>query len=243
VTDRNNATDGDILIAYALGRGGILWKEDRYVKAAEKLASAIGKNVVALDGDMPFLLPGAKGFGAGDRPDGPVVNLSYWVFEAFPVLASLAPEHDWSAVWRRGLVLLQQATSGKTKLPADWLSIRARAQPRTADGLPPEFGYNSLRIPLYLLRAGMSDTAWLRVVNERWKAGSEGVAVVNVLTGEVRETLTDQGYVAMAAALSCAIDGTPIPDALKTFEPQLYYPATLYLLSMSLVGDKYPKCL
>ena len=53
----------------------------------------------------------------------------------------------------------------------------------------------------------------------------------------------DQGYQAMAAALSCALDGTPIPNELKTFEPELYYPATLYLLSMSLVGEKYPKCL
>ena len=243
VTDRNNATDGDILIAYALGKGATLWNEDRYLKAAQKLASAIGRTVIGRDGDMPFLLPGAKGFASSERPDGPVVNLSYWVFEAFPVLASLAPEFDWSALWRRGLVLLQQATTGKTKLPADWLSISARAQPRTADGLPPEFGYNSLRIPLYLLRAGMSDLAWLRTVNERWKAGSEGVAVVNVLTGEVREQLTDQGYAAMAAALSCAVDGTPIPAPLKSFEPKLYYPATLYLLSMSLVREKYPTCL
>jgi endoglucanase len=89
----------------------------------------------------------------------------------------------------------------------------------------------------------MSDLAWLRTVNERWKAGSEGVAVVNVLTGEVREQLTDQGYAAMAAALSCAVDGTPIPAPLKSFEPKLYYPATLYLLSMSFVGEKYPTCL
>jgi endo-1,4-beta-D-glucanase Y len=243
VTDRNNATDGDILIAYALGRAGVLWKEDRYLKAAQRLAAAIGKTAIGRDGDTLFLLPGASGFGADDRPDGPVVNLSYWIYEAFPVLASLAPEYDWSAVWRRGLVLLQQATTGKAKLPADWISIRARAQLRTADGLPPEFGYNSLRIPLYLLRAGMTDMDWLRVVNQRWKTGSEGVAVVNVLTGEVRERLTDQGYVAMSAALSCALDGTPIPAGLKTFQPQLYYPATLYLLSMSLVGEKYPKCL
>ena len=215
VTDRNNATDGDILIAYALGRAGIHWKDDRYMKAAQRLAAAIGKTAIGREGESLFLLPGAKGFGAAERPDGPVVNLSYWVFEAFPVLSSLAPEFDWSGVWRNGLVLLQQATTGKTRLPADWLSIRARLQPRTADGFPPEFGYNSLRIPLYLLRAGMTDMDWLRAVDQRWKSGGEGVAVVNVLTGEVRERLTDQGYVAMSAALSCALDGTPIAGRLE----------------------------
>jgi endoglucanase len=243
VTDRNNATDGDILIAYALGRAGVHWKDDRYVEAAQKLAGAIGKTGIGRESETLFLLPGAIGFGAEDRPDGPVVNLSYWVFEAFPVLAVLAPEYDWSAVWRRGLELLGQATTSKTRLPADWISIRARLQPRAAHGFPTEFGYNSLRIPLYLLRAGMTDMEWLRAVNQRWKAGGEGVAVVNVLTGEVRERPADQGYRALSAALSCALDGTSVPVELKTFEPELYYPSTLYLLSMSLLAEKYPQCL
>jgi endoglucanase len=140
-------------------------------------------------------------------------------------------------------VLLQKATAGRTRLPADWLSIRNRAQPRTADGFPPVFGYNSLRIPLYLLRAGMSDMEWLKTLKTRWIADKEGVAVVNVLTGEATEHLTDQGYAALSATLACALDGTKIPAELKTFQPELYYPATLYLLSMSLIGEKYPQCL
>ena len=36
--------------------------------------------------------PGAVGFRAEDRADGPVVNLSYWVFPAFPALKEAAPE-------------------------------------------------------------------------------------------------------------------------------------------------------
>ena len=211
--------------------------------AARQLAEAIGRSVVYEYGGVMLLRPGVAGFDADGRKDGPVVNLSYWVFEAFPVLATLAPEYDWNGVWREGIVLLQQATAGKSHLPADWLSIRNRMMPRTAEGFDPEFGYNSLRIPLYLLRAGMADMDWLKTLRQRWIVDQEGVATVNVVTGEIKERLTDQGYVALSALLACALDGTKVPDALKAFNPQFYYPASLYLLSMSLIGEKYPQCL
>jgi len=242
VTDRNNASDGDLLIAYALAKAGAAWQEPRYTSAARNLAKAIGKGTFSRNGRSMILLPGAEGFDAGARPDGPVVNLSYWVFEAFPVLAALAPEYEWNRVWRDGVLLLQQAVSGRVRLPADWISLQSGLQPKPADGFPPEFGYNSLRIPLYLLRAGMTDLEWLRALKQRWSADNEGVAVVNVVTGQVRERLADQGYAMLPAALACALDGTPVPDRLKTFEPNLYYPSTLYLLAKSLIGEKCPQC-
>ncbi|QRM29279.1 glycosyl hydrolase family 8 [Microvirga sp. VF16] len=242
VTDRNNATDGDLLIAYALAKAGTAWQEPRYTTAAQKLAKAIGGSTFGRSGRSMILLPGAQGFGASDRPDGPVINLSYWVFEAFPVLATLAPEYEWNRVWRDGVMLLLQATSGRIRLPADWISLHNELQPQPADGFPPEFGYNSLRIPLYLLRAGMTDMEWLRALKQRWSAENEGIAVVNVVTGQIRERLTDQGYAILPAALACALDGTPVPESLKTFEPSLYYPSTLYLLAKSLLGEKYPQC-
>lgn len=243
VSDSNNATDGDILIAYALAKAGAAWRNPRYTAAAQTLARAIGKSTIARTGGTTVLLPATKGFGPDDRPDGPVINLSYWIFEAFPTLAALAPDYDWTGIGRSGLSLLQQATAGRTGLPADWVSVRDRVQIQPAEGFAPEFGYNSLRIPLYLLRAGMTNVEWLRTLNQRWSAGSEGVAIVNVSTGRVRERLMDQGYVALSAALACALDGKPVPANLKTFEPKLYYPSTLYLLSMSLIGEKYPQCL
>jgi hypothetical protein len=46
-----------------------------------------GANLVAEHGARPILLPAVSGFTASHRPDGSVVNLSSWVFEAVPVLA------------------------------------------------------------------------------------------------------------------------------------------------------------
>lgn len=242
VSDRNNATDGDILMAYALAKAGMAWKEQRFIDAAQRIARALGKNVLVRSGARPILLPGSKGFGFNDRPDGPVVNLSYWIFEALPTLAALAPEYDWTGLQQTGLSILQQVNAGKTHLPSDWLSLRDKAQLRPADGFPPEFGYNSLRIPLYLLRAGITDAAWLQALKQSW-LGNEGIAVVNVVTGQIQERLTDQGYRAVAAVMACALDSSRIPDDLRAFDPNLYYPSTLYLLSMSLISEKYPQCL
>lgn len=242
VSDSNNASDGDILIAYALAKAGAAWGEPRYVQAAQRIAKGVGRYQVIRSISRPVLLPATKGFSAAERPDGPVVNLSYWVFEAFPALTALAPEYDWNGVWREGLVLLQHANATKVRLPSDWISIKERGLIRPAEGFPPEFGYNSVRIPLYLLRAGMTDLEWLKALKQRW-LGSEGVAIVDVKTGAVKERLVDQGYALLTATLACALDRTPVPSTLKTFEPNLYYSSTLYLLAMSLLSEKYPQCL
>src|SRR5690606_35742374 len=85
ITDVNNATDGDLLIAYALALAGRAWNRPEYTAAATGLADAIGRVAIRRHGSRVILMPGAAGFGAGDRADGPVVNLSYWVFEALPV--------------------------------------------------------------------------------------------------------------------------------------------------------------
>jgi endo-1,4-beta-D-glucanase Y len=83
VSDPNNASDGDLLIAYALARAGTQWNDARFTDAARQIATALADEAIFEQNDRLMLRPGVVGFGADDRPDGPVVNLSYWVFEAF----------------------------------------------------------------------------------------------------------------------------------------------------------------
>src|SRR5260370_41165440 len=80
VGDRNNASDGDILIAWALAEAGQAWSQSAYKTASLRMTQAIARTSIADTRAGPVLMPGQHGFGAGDRPDGPVVNLSYWVF-------------------------------------------------------------------------------------------------------------------------------------------------------------------
>lgn len=244
VTDVNAASDGDLLIAYALAKAGAAWNHQPYVDAARRMARAIGGKLILKNGNRLLLLPGITGFSPGDRPDGPILNLSYWIFETFPVMAGLAPEFDWSGVANTGLELLSIAQLGPARLPPDWISAPPGKPITVADGFPPVFGYNSLRISLYLLRAGIENTALQEPFRRNWLIDNGGnPAIVDIPTGRVLTQLTEPGYRMLGAVLACALNATPIPQDLRRFEPTLYYPSTLYLLGWALVAERYPKCL
>lgn len=244
VTDVNAASDGDLLISYALARAGRAWGHQPYLDSAQKIARAVGKTLVVREGSRLVLLPGVAGFTTKDRKDGPVLNISYWIFEAFPVLVQIAPETDWAAVSNAGLELARLAQLGPARLQPDWISAPAAGPIVAADGFPAVFGYNSLRISLYLLRAGIRDNEILDSYRRNWLIENGGApAIVDIPTGKVIERLTDPGYRMLGATLACALDATPIPGDLRRFEPTDYYPSTLFLLSWALIAEKYPRCL
>ncbi|MER0240138.1 glycosyl hydrolase family 8 [Fulvimarina sp. MAC8] len=240
VTDPNNATDGDILIAYALASAGRDWNREELTTTATGMAKAIG-HLVQLHQGRTIMLAGKAGYGADDRKDGPVVNLSYWVYEAFPVLAELAPDTEWSSLNQSGLTLLEQAQFGPRNLPPEWLSLRTR--PKPADGFENRFGYNALRIPLYLARAGVRDRALLTRLREGMTNDDGQVVVVDLDSGTVEEVLSEPGYAILPALVSCVIDQRPIDPKIRRFEPTLYYPSTIHLLALSYLSEEHLDCL
>ncbi|PZO81766.1 MAG: endoglucanase [Mesorhizobium amorphae] len=240
VTDPNNATDGDILIAYALGLAGDAWNRPDLLAAGQALASAIAQHTLKEDGGRLLLMPAAAGFGRADRPDGPVVNPSYWVWEAFPVLQRLWPEGPWERVESDGAALLPQARMGETGLPPDWLSVHTRPVP--ADGFPAEFAYNAIRVPLYLMRAGRTERDLLAPMLENMSNGQGAVRTVKP-DGATGETLADPGYRIIPALGACLLDKTPIPAELRTLSATAYYPSTLQLLALSFARSRHAECL
>lgn len=237
VTDINNASDGDLLIAHALACAGSRWNMPAYSAASRQIAGALAKVALLKRGNEVWLMPAATGFSEKERPDGPVINPSYWVFEAFPVLGKLTGDPVWMRVQASGLKLLDDLAKRRMLAP-EWLSIRT--EPRPADGFPAQFGYNALRIPLYLVAAGLAEKARLEPFRRAW---AEGTAIIDIASGKPVEPLPDAGYRILAAAMACALDGTPIPADLKVFQPTLYYPSTLQLLSLSMLSERYPQCM
>lgn len=241
VIDINNATDGDILIAYALTLAGERWKRRDYLSAAAKIAEAVLEKTVTDYGGRTLLLPGVAGFSADDRDDGPVVNPSYWIFEAFPVLNRVAPSAKWKALGDGGQAMLDALQLGPRKTPADWVSAKTRL--KAAQGFPAEFGYNALRIPLYLVRAGSDDTELLSRLRQGMLGSNGDLLITDVATGGIRATLTDPGYRFVNHILACVIERVPLPDSVKVFSPTQYYPSTLHLLGLSYAKEKRPECL
>ena len=239
VTDTNNATDGDMLIAYGLLLAGLGWNEPAYVERARAMIATIGKSLVVTEDGLLAILPGAVGFRPSDTgQERAVLNPSYWVFEVFPAFAAVDQSVDWNAVQQAGLDLLRRAAITPSGIPSDWVSL-ANGTVKPAPGFVPEFGYNGLRIPLYLMRASL-DASFLKPFVRN--ATPPDLAKVNVTTGKPIEPITEPGYRLILATMLCTLEGRPIPEELRTLTPSSYYAATLQLLLLDHLRRNQPSC-
>ena len=242
VRDPNNATDGDLLVAWALAEAGEAWNDPALTLAARRIGRAVFTETVIATRFGPTLLPAVDGFRATDRKDGPVVNPSYWVFPALARLERLMPDLDWAGVARAGERILAEASGAPAHLPPEWASI-AGDKVRPAEGFPPIFGYNAVRVPLYLAWASGFRRERLAPYMARWSGTPEPeMHVVDLTAGRDLETFADPGYRAVAALVSCELEGTRFPDGLRGAEVDHYYPTTLRALALVAVNTRHPTC-
>ncbi len=239
ITDANSATDGDLLIAWALARASNRWRSPEYGDAARRIALAIGRKATFQSRFGLTLKPGASGFDTGNMVDGPVINLSYWVFPAFPALAELAPEIDWASLTKSGLAILAAAKFGPVDLPSDWISIKAAPVP--AKGFPPLFGYNALRIPLYLVWGGQGTAETLAPFLRLTRDGATPM-VVDVSSGLPTEPFYDKGYRAIFDLAACATGSHSAPLAREPVDAEHYYSTALHLLAVLAAQDRGLPC-
>ncbi len=241
LADRNNATDGDVLIAWALAEAGEAWSQTAYKTAALRLVRAIVQHDIAESSFGLLLRASTAGFGPADRADGPVVNLSYWVFPAFARLSVLVPERSWALLRTSGLRLLEVARFGAMQLPSDWISV-AGPTPKIAKGFPPTFGYDAIRIPLYLAWAGLGDAKTLASFAPLFSDANAVPLRTDLSSGQTFEPFGDSGYRAIGALTRCALHGALIPADLREPAVDRYYPSTLRALVLIAVQQTYPAC-
>jgi len=239
--DPNNATDGDLLIAWGLVEAGRRWRAPAYSAEARAIALSLAHQVVFASAFGPALRPGVSGFGDDDTKDGPLVNLSYWVFPALDAVSSVAPEVDWKALIDSGLKLFDAAQFGPRELPSDWISLRAGVAP--AQDRPPVFGYELVRAPLYLAWGPPQAKLRLAALTQSWLASDDAEpGVIDVKKGIVTQSFGEPGYRAVAALARCAAFGEKFPAELREVPLDKYYSATLHMLSLTLLGVRYPQC-
>ncbi len=233
VADRNDAADGDLLVAWALARAAATWAVPRYREAARAIALDVLGKLVQSHGRATILLPGAEGFvDAGTV----TVNLSYWVFPALRALAEVAPAPAWQALAASGLALLEAARFGRFGLPPDWLALDP---PRPAPGFPARFGYDAVRIPLYLVWAGIDRHPVLAAVTAYAAAHrGEPPATLDLVTGTGSpEPLPAGGRAVLALA---ARAGGPAPALPRLDATMDYYSASLLLLAKLAWAERFP---
>ena len=239
IGDPNNATDGDLLIAWALLRAHREWHDYKYLQSAGQIVTALlAKSTVETHLGLQ-LLPGTVGF---QKPDGVVVNPSYCVFPAFTELGAAFPSDKWKPLHAGGIALLETARFGKWKLPPDWTLV-AETWVALAPGHDPVFGYNAIRVPLHLawddpsspLLAGFADF-WKSPPAAKWDPAS-----VNLETDAFGPYAALPGMLAVRdLALACAkknkLTVAEIPP-LQTQES--YYSASLKLLTKVAIRERF----
>lgn len=118
--DRNNATDGDLLIAWALQRAARLFGRADFLAGARRIAEQVLSQCAREVGGRLVLLPAAHGF---ERRDHTMVNPSYYVWPALRDLERLVPGRSWRRLSTDGLSLSDAARFGRWGLPADWIDL------------------------------------------------------------------------------------------------------------------------
>lgn len=229
VADLNNATDGDIFIAAGLARAAVLWRNDEYAEAAEAITRDILSGLVRRVGSRLVLLPAIAGF---ERPDGTVINPSYYVFPFLADLARIIPSPQWEELRTDGLSLITEGRFGEWMLPPDWLLLDHANHLRPAPGWPPRFSFDAIRIPLWLVWSQKLPSALYRALHAFWtsRPGADIPAWVNLVSNETAPYSAPPGIQAVirlteAAAIHAAPD-LPLIGAATT-----YYDAALILLS------------
>jgi endoglucanase len=235
VTDRNDASDADLLIAWALQRAGEQWHDADYLAASRKIAQDIRSKLLRRGTHGLVLLPGLQGF---DKPDGLVVNLSYLVLPALPAIARADPAPEWEELAQNGLKMLQYAHFGRWGLPPDWLKLSDPVAP--ADGFPARFGYDALRIPLYLLWSKRETAALMAPYHDFWSYFAGGrflPAWTNLGDDSVDSHDAGSGIHAIAAWAASYPDkhGPELP-ALDRQQP--YYSSVLLLLCKAALAER-----
>ena len=152
VADLNDASDGDILIAWALIRAGNHWGEAEYKEAAKRVVADIRHRLLANTPGRLVLLPGSAGFKGKDGVI--VVNPSYYVYPALKEFAKVQPSPQWQRLRRDGLALLAEARFGRWGLTPDWIDVDKKGGVEPAAKFPARFGFDAIRIPLYLIWGG-----------------------------------------------------------------------------------------
>ena len=245
ITDPNNASDGDLMIAWALTEAAERFSKSEYQHEAQRIATALDRAAGMRSGFGRVLLPGVDGFTIEHRAtegDGPVVNPSYWIFPALDRLSHTAPWVDWGGYRASGYTLLKATRFGTAGISTDWVSIKGGVA-APAIGFPPTFSYNAVRIPLYLAWGAHDSKDLLAPYVAHFTANGGKVFEYDVEKKANSREMSDPGYVAILSLAKCAFDGEPIPLGLRSVSFDRYYSSTLHMLALAAARLRFDKCL
>lgn len=239
VTDPNNATDGDLMIAWALLRAGEHWSSRGYTALGTAIATDLLANCVREVGGATVLLPAIHGF---EREGSVVLNPSYYIFPALATLATAVPDARWETLQIDGLRILRLARFGRWHLPSDWLEVArdSAGQVRPAPGWPARFSWDAVRVPLNLAWAGLTGEPAFAAAASFWgdPEHRRPPVWVDLNTDTLAADPASLGVRAVAEITRAARSGAPPPKLPHVADAENYYSASLVLLARVLWQER-----
>ncbi len=232
--DKNNATDGDLYIAWALLRAGQRWGKTEYTNAAKKILQHTRKKMIRQYAGMTVLLPGGVGF---ERDEHLILNLSYWIFPALEEFGQIDPSPVWHELHESGLKLINEARFGEWNLPSDWITLSSLGEIKLAIDFPPRFSYDAIRVPLSLLWADIANQELLKPfqnLSDHFSELETTPAWVDLENGSVAPYRASEGFNSIMTLASAIFDDKAIPHITQD---QDYYSASLLMLARQAIAE------
>lgn len=144
--DYNNASDGDVCIAWALLLAHQRWNRPDCLEDATRIIRSIRRFLLLERHGYIVLLPGYYGYVDHDRI---VLNPSYWVLPAYRLFGRFDDRLQWQRAHTDALKLLQDLPGQGIEMVPDWIRLNNEGVSILPEK-PPLFGYEAVRVILYL---------------------------------------------------------------------------------------------
>jgi endoglucanase len=235
VIDYNNASDGDALVAYALARAADRWPQSSYRDAALRIIGDMRRHLAVVCGDYQLVAPAYYGF---SENGGNVFNTGYLVLPAYAHFARIEDRAFWQRTLDDSRRLLERSAFSRFGLPADWVAFED-GRPTVHGPRSPFFGYEAIRVPLYLIWSGNDERlgafrAYLEFVERSGYLPRR----VNLIDGTVALEEAPAGFYAVMAAGAERLGMRSASQMLSRAaaakianEPDDYFSHSLYLLA------------
>ena len=233
--DFNNASDGDIYIAWALLLAHERWNRPDYSEQAMRIIRSIRRFLLLERYGYTMLLPGYYGF--VDK-ESVTLNPSYWVLPAFQLFARFDDRLLWQRVHDEALRLLRDGSGEGLQLIPDWLQLNR-------DGVtihpekPPLFGYEAIRVVLFLTWDDkLATMPAVGQLLDRIEQSGQFPRFIDLKTGVSAKEEGSAGFYAVMARAATALKRNDLAELLwqkarekVSYEKDDYYSQVLYLLA------------
>ena len=227
ISAQSNASNGDILIAWALLAAENKWDRQIFLIEGLRVLDTIKSKLIRQQFGYQLILPSETGFElSGDRTQ---INLSYWVFPALNLFTETTGDPIWDEVYQSGISLMTSARFGHWNLPPDWMTLSKEGKASLQGAKSTVYGENANRLPLYLMLAQDYQTQLTAPFMNFW-AQKNIPESVDLLTDQGSEKIANSGMQAIKTVTEAKMNNLDEDIILPPITAETDYASATFIL-------------